>query len=158
MSASLVQWAHVDQSAPLPADKTPQHIIRLSFPFTWITNCQLCRYLDIAAVPLPNLFHTEWCWSGSSRILYLEPRPKPFMTAKFLYSTIIKMTTGCIFCCGLRHIWFRPSGLWKRRIYKAIWFMFLRIAVNLLCSWLAKMSINGMSDIIQTGWIYCYCC
>lgn len=96
--------------------------------------------------------------SSSSRILYLGPRPKSFLKAKPSCNTVIKMTAECIFSCGLPHIWFRPSGLWERRIYEAVWFMFIHICVSLPCSQFAKMSINCMSGIFQTVLIYCYCC
>lgn len=158
ISASLVQRAHVNESALLPTDKTPQHIIRLYFNSRALLIMNFADIWTPLLTSLPNLLCSRQYGNGSSRILCLEPRPKFFLKAKSSHDTIIKMTTEYIFSCVPCHVWFRPSGLWKKRIYKAVWFMFLHISVSLPRSSLAKMSINCMSGIFEPGLIYCYCC
>lgn len=104
-SASPVQRVHGNESALLPADRSPQHIVRLLFSFKWVGNPKLHRYLDIPPLPPEKPFCVQSSVrSGSSRILYLGPRPKSFLKAKLSCTTLIKMTAECILSGGLLHI------------------------------------------------------
>lgn len=86
---------------------------------------------------------------GSTRILYLGPRPKSFLKSKPSCNTTIKMTTEDISSCGVFHIWFRPSGLWEEN--ESVWFVFIHISVSLPCSQFAKISIICVKHISNSA-------